>query len=74
LDDVQLFDLKQDPQELHNLALDREKNKDLILRMNTPLNELTTKEVGKHDSGSFLPAAVRPDHSVVFDRTVKRNQ
>ena len=28
--DVQLFDLKQDPQELHNLALDREKNKDLI--------------------------------------------
>jgi arylsulfatase A-like enzyme len=66
--DVQLFDLKQDPQELHNLALDREKNKDLILRMNTLLNELTTKEVGKHDSGSFLPAAVRPDHSVVFDR------
>ena len=27
--DVQLFDLKQDPQELHNLALDRERNKDL---------------------------------------------
>ena len=66
--DVQLFDLKQDPQELHNLALDREKNKDLILRMNTLLNELITKEVGKHDNGSFLPAAVRPDHSVVFDR------
>jgi arylsulfatase A-like enzyme len=66
--DVQLFDLKQDPQELHNLALDREKNKDLILRMNTLLNELITKEVGEHDNGSFLPAAVRPDHSVVFDR------
>ena len=66
--DVQLFDLKQDPQELHNLTLDREKNKDLILRMNTLLNGLITKELGKHDNGNFLPAAVRPDHSVVFDR------
>jgi hypothetical protein len=57
--DLQLFDLKNDPLEVHNLALDIEKNKDLILRMNGLLNELMAKEVGKND-GSFLPAAIRP--------------
>jgi arylsulfatase len=57
--DVQLFDLKNDPLETHNLALDPQKNKQLILRMNALLNELIAKEVGKND-GSFLPAAIRP--------------
>jgi arylsulfatase A-like enzyme len=57
--DLQLFDLKNDPLEVDNLALDAEKNKDLILRMNALLNELLAKEVGKND-GSFLPAAIRP--------------
>ncbi len=58
--DVQLFDLKNDPNETRNLALDPQKNKDLILRMNALLNELMAKEVGKND-GSFLPAAIRPN-------------
>jgi len=58
--DVQLFDLKNDPLETHNLALDPEKNKDLILRMNALLNQLMTKEVGVND-GSFLPAPIRPN-------------
>jgi arylsulfatase A-like enzyme len=57
--DLQLFDVKNDPLETRNLAVDPEKNKDLILRMNTLLNELMAKEVGKND-GSFLPAAIRP--------------
>jgi arylsulfatase len=57
--DLQLFDLKKDPLEVHNLALDPEKNKDVILRMNALLNELMAKEVGKND-GSFLPAEIRP--------------
>jgi hypothetical protein len=57
--DVQLFDLRNDPLETHNLALDPQKNKELILRMNTLLNELIAKEVGKNN-GSFLPAAIRP--------------
>jgi arylsulfatase A-like enzyme len=65
--DVQLFDLKEDPDELNNLALDREKNKDTILRMNALLNDLMAKEVGKND-GAFLPAAVRPKQTVVFDK------
>ncbi len=57
--DVQLFDLKDDPLETRNLALDPEKNKEVILRMNALLNQLMAKEVGKND-GSFLPAAIRP--------------
>ena len=61
--DVQLFDLKNDPEELHNLELEAERHKDVILRMNALLNELMAKEVGKND-GSFLPAAVRPPGSL----------
>jgi arylsulfatase A-like enzyme len=57
--DLQLFDLRNDPLETHNLALDPEKNKDLILRMNALLNELIADEVGKND-GSFLPKEIRP--------------
>jgi arylsulfatase len=58
--DVQLFDLKHDPLETHNLAVDPDKNKDLILRMNALLNDLIAKEVGKND-GAFLPDAIRPE-------------
>jgi arylsulfatase A-like enzyme len=57
--DLQLFDLQNDPLETRNLAVDPEKNRDVILRMNALLNEFMAKEVGKND-GSFLPAAIRP--------------
>jgi arylsulfatase len=57
--DVQVFDLKTDPDEMRNLALDRGKNQDTILRLNGLLNELMAREVGAND-GSFLPEAVRP--------------
>lgn len=52
--DVQLFDLEKDPEEMHNLALEPEKNKKLILRMNQLLNTLMTEEVGVNN-GDFLP-------------------
>ena len=51
--DLQLFDLVNDPLEVHNLALDPEKNKDLMLRMNALLNGLIAKEVGKNDGSSL---------------------
>ena len=38
---------------MHNLAVEREKNRALILRMNGLLNELIAKEVGVND-GRFL--------------------
>lgn len=52
--DVELFDLKNDPAEMHNLGQDMEKNKDLILAMNAKLNKLITAEIGK-DTGQKLP-------------------
>ncbi len=57
--DVQLFDLKDDPQETNSLALDTQKNGDLILRVNALRNELMASEIGKND-GSFLPEPIRP--------------
>jgi arylsulfatase len=57
--DVQLFDLKDDPDEVRNLALDREKNGGTILRLNALLNDLMAREVGVND-GKFLPEVVRP--------------
>ncbi|HMF29275.1 MAG TPA: hypothetical protein VKE42_10915, partial [Candidatus Cybelea sp.] len=51
--DVQLFDLQSDPQEMRNLALEPEKNRDMILRMNDLLNDLIASEVGAND-GQFL--------------------
>lgn len=52
--DLELYDLVADPQELVNLAYDFEKNKDLIWAMNLKLNALIEREIGK-DDGSFLP-------------------
>src|SRR5262249_31566007 len=51
--DVQLFDLQSDAEEMHNLALEPEKNRETILLMNGLLNDLIAKEVGVND-GRFL--------------------
>jgi arylsulfatase len=53
LNDVELFDTENDPNEMNNLALDR-KNRDVVLAMNEKLNRLIAGEVGK-DDGSHLP-------------------
>jgi arylsulfatase len=57
--DVQLFDLGNDPEEMNNLAIDRVKNAATLERMNALLNDLMAKEVGVND-GSFLPEVIRP--------------
>src|SRR5262249_17038645 len=44
--DVQVFDLATDPEEMQNLALDRDKHKETILRLNDLLNDLMAREVG----------------------------
>ena len=51
--DVQLFDLTNDPEEVHNLAVEPDSNRATLLRMNSLLNELIAKEVGVND-GRFL--------------------
>lgn len=57
--DLQLFDLESDPEEVQNLALDPEKNEVIILRMNALLNELIAKEVGANDR-QLLEQAIGP--------------
>ena len=58
--DVELFDIKRDPLEMHNLAIDRKKYGDLILTMNTKLNLLIEHEVGD-DVGQMLPGGADAD-------------
>jgi len=54
LNDVELFDLENDPSELTNLATDRGRNKALLETMNGKLNGLIDREVGE-DVGQMLP-------------------
>ncbi len=64
--DLELFDLQNDPEEQNNLALEPVQNKKLILRMNTLLNELMALEVGEND-GRFLPPEVRPKDRALYE-------
>ena len=57
LNDVELFDLEQDPLEANNLAVDIKKNGELIEAMNAKLNKLLETEVGE-DVGQMLPGGV----------------
>jgi len=57
LNDVELFDLEHDPLERRNLALERDRQRDLLDTMNTKLNGLIDKEVGD-DVGQMLPGGV----------------
>ena len=52
--DVELYDLKSDPNELKNLAADRNSNGELVLAMNQKLSKIIETEVGS-DNGEFLP-------------------
>ena len=54
MNDLELYDLREDPEEMKNLAYDFDRNKDLIAMMNTKLNALIAREIGV-DDGSFLP-------------------
>jgi arylsulfatase A-like enzyme len=52
--DLELYDLQADPDEVVNLAVDFDANRELIARMNAKLNALIATEIGV-DDGSFLP-------------------
>jgi len=54
LNDVELYDLDNDPLERNNLALDREKNRALLETMSAKLEALIRREVGE-DVGQMLP-------------------
>jgi arylsulfatase len=52
--DVELYDVKNDPLEMKNLAVERNKYGDILLAMNDKLNILIEQEVGE-DIGQMLP-------------------
>jgi hypothetical protein len=52
--DVELYDLQVDPNEMQNLAVDAKANGDLLLAMNQKMIDIIDQEVGD-DDGSFLP-------------------
>lgn len=52
--DLELYDLQEDPGEMNNLAMDTAKNGELLLALNKVANDLIAAEVGV-DDGSFLP-------------------
>ncbi|MFM1987525.1 MAG: hypothetical protein RJA99_482 [Pseudomonadota bacterium] len=52
--DVELFDLKSDPRESVNLAMDRPANEGLLRTMNTKLEAIIAREIGK-DDGREMP-------------------
>jgi hypothetical protein len=57
MNDVELFDLQSDPNELGNLAIDSKKHGDLLESMNAKLNARLDTEVGE-DVGQMLPRNV----------------
>jgi arylsulfatase A-like enzyme len=52
--DVEVYDLARDPGEMHNLAIDRKRNGELLLALNDKLNETIDREVGE-DSPDVMP-------------------
>ncbi len=65
--DVELFELEADPDEMRNLATEPKKHGDLLLAMNGKMNALIEAEVAGPDDGSFLPGENSDWAAATFD-------
>jgi arylsulfatase len=54
INDIECYDLKNDPNEMDNLAVDRQASGDLLMAMNAKLTNLIEAEVGE-DNGQMFP-------------------
>jgi hypothetical protein len=52
--DVELFDLESDPDEMRNLVVHRKRHGDLLLALNQKLTDIIEEKVG-NDNGDYLP-------------------
>jgi arylsulfatase len=55
--DVELYDLQTDPNEMNNLAVKGGQSRELVMAMNEKLNRLIDAEVGE-DRGQMLPGGI----------------
>ncbi len=67
--DVEVFDVENDPNEMNNLATNRHSNGDLLVAMNEKLNAMIESEVGE-DRGQMLPGG--DDANWTLDPSVSR--
>jgi len=67
LNDVELFDLEADPDEMRNLATEPKNHGDLLLAMNEKMNALIEVEIGVPDDGRFLPGGNTKWAAATFD-------
>ena len=64
--DVELYDLKNDPDEVNNLARDPEKYAELIMQLNAQLNDLIAKEVGVDDGSEMADTMTGLDQKLMM--------
>jgi hypothetical protein len=55
--DIELYDLETDPEEIDNLATDRRRHGDLVMTMNAKLNARIDEEVGVDDGSRCATAS-----------------